>query len=110
VRVNGIDALALTKLDVARGRGTLRVCVGYRIAGTVVEDLPDLTRCQDVVPIYEEYEGWEEEMRQAKSLEELPRAARTYIGALENLVGVPFELISVGPERSQTVMLRHGFG
>jgi adenylosuccinate synthase len=109
VRVSGIDALALTKLDIARGRGPIRVCVGYRVGGQIVDELPDIGSRQGAVPVYEEHPGWDEEMRHVRSLEDLPSAARTYIAVLERSIGVPFELVSVGPERTETIILTSTF-
>ena len=106
VRVNGLDAIALTKLDVARGRGTLRVCVGYRLDGTLLDEPPgdadDLARAE---PEYIELEGWDGESREARRIDDLPAAARSYIGTLEGLVGVPMWLVSVGAERAETILL-----
>ena len=104
-----MDGLALTKLDVARGRASVRICVAYRIGQDVVEELPDVAWRTDAEPIYEECEGWPEHTGDARALGELPRAARTYIARLETLLGVPLDLVSVGPERSETILLRDSF-
>jgi adenylosuccinate synthase len=110
VRVNGLDGIALTKLDVARGRGPLRVCVGYRLDGTLLDEPPgdadDLARAE---PEYIELEGWEAESSGARRIDDLPPAARSYISALEELIGVPMWLVSVGAERAETILLRDPF-
>jgi adenylosuccinate synthase len=111
VRVNGLDGIALTKLDVARARGPLRVCVGYRLDGVLCDEPPgdadDLARAE---PEYIELEGWDGESREARRIDDLPAAARTYISALERLIGVPMWLVSVGAERAETILLREPFG
>jgi adenylosuccinate synthase len=110
VRVNGLDGFALTKLDVLRGQGAVRICVGYRLDGAELDEPPsdgdDLARAE---PIYVELGGWEEDASSARSIEELPGAARTYISTLERLVGAPMRLISVGPERAETIALGDPF-
>jgi adenylosuccinate synthase len=110
VRVNGLDGIALTKLDVARGRGRLKICVGYRLDGEVLDEPPgDADELERAEPEYIELEGWDEESRQARRIDQLPAAARTYISALEELIGVPMWLVSVGPERGETVAQRDPF-
>lgn len=104
-RINGLTELALTKMDILSGLETVRLCVAYRTAdGRVHEELPlgpaDLTPFQ---PVYEELPGWAEEVRAARSLADLPAAARQYIRRIEDLTGLPVSLISVGPERRQIV-------
>ncbi|HUS69048.1 MAG TPA: adenylosuccinate synthase [Kofleriaceae bacterium] len=110
VRVNGLDGFAFTKLDVARGRGPIKVCVGYTLDGVAMDEPPtdgeDLARA---VPDYIELPGWEEDTRRARSLEDLPAAARTYISTVERLAGAPASLISVGPDRAETIVLADPF-
>ena len=111
VRVNGASGLAFTKLDVMCGRGPLRVCVGYRLDGRDLDEPPadaeDLVRA---TPRYLELGGWEQDSRGARSIEDLPAAARTYISTIEDLVGAPMWLVSVGPDRSETILLHDPFG
>lgn len=106
VRVNGLSSLALTKLDVLTGLPRLKICVAYEYEGQVLKEFPYqgtvLARCQ---PIYEEMDGWTEEIGGARAFDELPSQARAYIARLEELAGVPVGLISVGPEREQTILL-----
>jgi len=108
VRTNGISALALTKLDILSGRGTIKVCVGYRVQGEVVSELPRQEQ-QATEPVFEEFPGWDEDISGARSIEELPTNARKYVDALEAMTGVPFCLLSVGPDRKQTILLREQF-
>lgn len=104
-RINGLTELALTKMDILSGLETVRLCVAYRTAdGRTHDELPlgpaDLSPFQ---PIYEDMPGWAEDVRAARSLADLPAAARQYIRRIEDLIGLPVSLISVGPERKQIV-------
>jgi adenylosuccinate synthase len=109
-RWNGLNGIALTKLDVLRGLPKIKVCVGYTVDGDARDELPtdpgEIARC---VPVYEELDGWEEETREIRDVEALPKAARKYIRRMEELVGVPISLISVGPGRAETIMLKNPF-
>jgi adenylosuccinate synthase len=109
-RVNGLTGLALTKLDVLTGLPRLKICVGYEYDGQVLKEFPYqgavLARCQS---IYEEMDGWTDEISGARAYDELPPQARAYITRLEELAGVPIDIISVGPEREQTILLRSPF-
>ena len=105
-RVNGLTGLALTKLDVLTGLHRLKICVGYEYDGQMLKEFPYqgavLARCQ---PIYEEMDGWTDEISGARAYDELPPQARAYVARLEELAGVPIDIISVGPEREQTILL-----
>lgn len=111
IRVNGIDALALTKLDVLTGLDRLKVCVAYDTPSGRVDDLPiDLLDPPGLVtPVYEELEGWKEALSDVKVLDQLPNAARSYLRFIEQASGVPVYLLSVGPNRNQTVVLQNPF-
>jgi adenylosuccinate synthase len=110
VRVNGLTGLALTKLDVLTGLPRLKICVGYKYEGQALREFPYqgavLARCQ---PIYEEMDGWTEEISGTRAYDELPPQARAYVTRLEELAGVPIDIISVGPGREQTILLRSPF-
>jgi adenylosuccinate synthase len=111
VRVNGVDAIALTKLDVLDGLDTLRICTGYRRGSQVVDDVPALAEELDKVkPVYEDHPGWREPLGAYKRLEELPAAARSYVARLQELCGVPIELVSVGADRADTIRIAPLFG
>jgi len=102
--VNGLSSLSLGHLDVLGGLDTVRIGVGYRIAGEVTSSLPcDLPHRTDLEPVYEELPGWEEDISSARSLDELPSACRAYIRRVEELVGIPVASVSVGPSRDQTI-------
>lgn len=106
VRVNGLQQLVLTKLDVLSGFDTIRICVGYDIDGRRVDTFPaslrDLMRAK---PIYEEHPGWQEDLSTVTSPEQLPDAALAYIRRIEELTGVAVVRVSVGPGRDQTLVL-----
>jgi len=103
-RVNGFTALAVTLLDVLSGLDTLKVCVAYRLNGAVtrefVADAPTLSRCE---PVYETLPGWSEPIGACRALHELPANARAYLQYIQNYVGVPIRLVSVGAAREQTI-------
>jgi len=110
-RVNGLDALAVTKLDVLTGLERIRVCVAYETPDGRVEDLPIdlLDRPELCKPVYQELEGWSEPLSAARSLDDLPKAALAYVRFLEQGAGVPLFLVSVGPRRAETIVLRQPF-
>jgi adenylosuccinate synthase len=110
VRVNGLTGIALTKLDVLSGFDTIKVCTGYKYDGAKVDELPAslevLSKCE---PVYEEMPGWREDISNAKALADLPQKALDYIGRLEELIGCPIVLVSVGARRDQTLLLKNPF-
>ena len=111
VRINGLSGLALTKLDVLTGLDEVKACVGYRLDGRELDELPrDLEDLERAQPVYESFPGWKEDMRGARALGDLPTRARSYVEALERHIGVPFYMVSVGPDRTQTVGIRDPFG
>ncbi len=108
VRTNGLASLALTKLDILSGRGPIKVCVGYRVNGEVRDELP--RRDADCAePVYEELAGWDEDISGARSLDDMPTKARDFVSTIESMTGIPFCLVSVGPDRKQTIVLREQF-
>ena len=109
-RVNGIDGLAITKLDVLTGLDRIRVCTAYDTPRGRTEDLPiDLFGSPDITPVYEELEGWTESLTEVRVLGDLPAAARAYIRYLEDGARVPAFLVSVGPRRRETIVLHNPF-
>jgi adenylosuccinate synthase len=110
-RVNGLDGLALTKLDVLTGLKRLRVCVAYDTPSGRTQDFPvDLIdEPGRVTPVYEELGGWTEPLGGARVLDDLPEAARAYVRFLEQGAGVPLILVSVGPRRKETIVLHNPF-
>jgi len=111
VRLNGMDGLALTKLDVLTGIDPIRVCVAYEHRGRRIDDFPaSLGVLRDVVPVYEELPGWQEPLTQARSLDELPENTHRYIRRIEELSGAPAQIISVGAGREETIVQQSVFG
>ena len=110
-RVNGIDALALTKLDVLTGLSVVKVCVAYDTPNGRTEEFPiDLLEDPGAVsPVYEELPGWSEDLSGVRVMDQLPPAARNYVKFLEDGAGVPIYLLSVGPRRAETVVLNNPF-
>jgi adenylosuccinate synthase len=110
-QVNGIDGLALTKLDVLTGLPRIRVCIAYDTPSGRVTDFPIdlLEESGSVQPVYEELQGWSESLGNARVLDDLPKAARAYVRFLEEGAGVPLYLVSVGPRRRETIMLHNPF-
>jgi adenylosuccinate synthase len=107
---SSVSGLCLTKLDVLDGLDTLQICVGYKSAGRVSEQPPLFADAfADVEPIYEEMPGWKESTIGVTSYDGLPVAARNYLERLQALAGVPIDIISTGPDRDQTIVLRHPF-
>jgi adenylosuccinate synthase len=108
VRVNGLDALALTKLDVLDGLPELQICTAYRCRGATLTEMPgDLVQLMASEPVYETLPGWTSPTKGVRRFEDLPREARGYIARLEEITGVPAALVSTGSAREDTI-LREG--
>jgi adenylosuccinate synthase len=109
-RLSGLAGLAITKLDVLCGLKKIKVCVGYRVGDQQRDELPlDLDELTSAQPIYEELDGWEADARGVRDFDDLPPAAQRYVRQIENWVGVPASLISVGPARAETIVLKNPF-
>ncbi len=110
IQINGVSGLCVTKLDVLDGVEELKLCTGYKLEGGFTDILPvgaeELSRCE---PIYETLPGWKESTVGVKTLEGLPAAARTYLKRIEEVCAVPVDMISTGPDREETIVLRHPF-
>jgi len=106
-RVSGITGLSLNSLDVLSGLETVKICTAYQLDGKTIESYPAslelLSRCE---PIYEEMPGWNEDLSNVKSLDELPANARHYVERVSQLTGVPISIFSVGRNREQTNLVR----
>lgn len=107
-RVNGIDGIALTKLDVLTGMPELKVCVAYETPEGRTRELP-IDDLAGAVPVLEDVATWSEPLAGARSTRELPAAARDYVALIEREGGVPVDVISVGPQRDATIVLRNAF-
>jgi adenylosuccinate synthase len=107
VRVNGLGGLVITKLDTLTGLKTIKVCTAYRVEDTMITEFPAsaeaVARCE---PIYEELEGWHEEISEAKEVSQLPPAAQRYLARIEELTQTPIHIVSVGAQRDETI-IRH---
>ena len=110
IQINGISGLCVTKLDVLDGMEALRIGTGYRLNGELRDILPfgaeDIAECE---PVYEEIPGWKESTVGLTSDQQLPAPARRYLQRIEEICGVPIDLISTGPDRKQTIVRRHPF-
>lgn len=110
VQVNSISGLCITKLDVLDGLESIRIGVGYRSHGEHLDSLPigaeALATCE---PVYEELPGWKQSTVGIQKFNDLPENARSYLARIEQLVGVPLDIISTGPDRQETIVLRHPF-
>jgi len=110
IQINGVSGLCVTKLDVMDGMETVRIGVGYRFNGVESDIMPAgadaLADCQVV---YEEMPGWSQSTVGAQRYEELPQAARNYLERIAKVCGVPVDMVSTGPDRDETIVLRHPF-
>ena len=109
-RLSGLSSMAITKIDVLSGLSTIRVCTGYTYQGQEYDEVPASTHTlENVTPRYEELPGWTEPLTHMRSLDALPHNARRYVERLEELVGVPVKMISVGAGREETILIRPTF-
>jgi len=110
IQLNGVSGLCVTKLDVLDGLPVVRICTGYRRAGQAIDLLPfgadDVAACE---PVYEEMPGWTDSTVGACTWDALPAAAQRYLKRLSELVGAPIDIVSTGPDRDETILLRHPF-
>jgi len=101
--INGIGSVAITKLDVLSNFDKIKVCVGYELNGKTLKSFPtDVERLDDVRPIYEELDGWKENITGCKSYSDLPAKTKKYLDFIAKQAGIKLEIISVGPKRRQT--------
>ena len=109
-RINSLSGLCITKLDVLDGLDTLKICIGYRRNGEVIDTLPTgaeaIAQCE---PVYEEVPGWPDSTQGIRTMDDLPRNARAYLKRIEELTNTPVDIISTGPDREETICLRHPF-
>ena len=110
ILINGVSGLCITKLDVLDGLPEIRVCTGYELDGRHIDVLPldadDIARCQ---PVYETLPGWSGTTAGLTNWEQLPEAARRYLERVQELAGAPIDMVSTGPDRVHTILLRHPF-
>ncbi|TVZ40542.1 adenylosuccinate synthetase [Alteromonadaceae bacterium 2753L.S.0a.02] len=110
VRINSMSGMCLTKLDVLDGLSEVKICVGYKNGAGEDVGIPcDAEGWEDIQPVYETMPGWSESTVGVKAVDELPEAARNYIARLEELVGITVDIISTGPDRVETIILKNPF-
>jgi len=108
--LNGLTGIAITKLDVLRGFRKIKLCTSYRYKGRTLEEFPSdaevLSQCK---PVYEEIDGWKEETKDVRLMEDLPSAALKLVKRIETLLDTPAVLVSVGPQRIETIIVKNPF-
>jgi adenylosuccinate synthase len=110
VRLNGINGLAITKLDVLSGHDSLKIANSYEEGGRTLTAMPgNIRQTQRLKPVYEDIAGWQEEITEARSMDELPKKAREYVKRIEDMTETPAFIVSVGPGREQTMLLKNPF-
>ena len=110
VRLNGITGLAITKLDVLSGHDTLKIATSYEADGKTYTAMPgNIRTTQKLKPVYEEIPGWQEDISGVRSVDDLPAAARDYVKRIEDLTETPAAILSVGPDRAETLLLKNPF-
>jgi len=110
IRINGIQEVAITKLDVLNDFDKVKICVGYRVNGKVLHHVPsNLKILESSEPIYEELDGWRKEVKGTKKISELPVQAQRYLKRIEELTNVKIAMVSVGSERNETIELKNPF-
>lgn len=106
-RVNSLDYLAITRLDILDHMPVIKMCVGYELDGKIIKNIPaSLNVLANVTPIYEEFEGWMTDISDIREYDKLPANAKKYVERLSEVAGVPLGIISVGPNREQTIVLK----
>ena len=106
VRVNSLTELFITKLDVLSGLDELKLCIGYNTENKVITDYPyELTILESAEPVYETFDGWSDDISSVKNYDDLPENAKTYLKAIEDFIAVPITFISVGPERTENIII-----
>jgi len=107
--VNGLTSVVITKLDVLTGLKEVKICTVYENTERSADFLPDANRLEKATPVYESVPGWDEDITKAKSFEDLPQNAQKYLKRIEELIGVPVSIVSVGPERDETIVVKDIF-
>lgn len=110
ILINGVSGLCITKLDVLDGLPEIQVATGYKLGGRHLDILPldadDIVACE---PVYESFEGWQDSTAGLTRWEQLPAAARRYLERVQELIGAPIDMVSTGPDRDHTILLRHPY-
>jgi adenylosuccinate synthase len=110
VRINSLGSGALTKLDILDDFDPISICIGYRYKGSVLKEFPnEMSVLEECEPVYEEVPGWKTSTIGITDIKDLPQKTRDYIARLEDLIEIPFSLISTGPKREQTILLNNPY-
>ena len=110
VRLNGLTGFAVTKLDVLSGQPIIKMATAYELAGTKVHAMPsNIKHAAAVQPVYEEMPGWQRDLSGIRQFDDLPRQARDYIKRIEDFTGIAAQIVSVGPDRAETLLLKNPF-
>jgi adenylosuccinate synthase len=110
VRLNSITGLAITKLDVLSGHKILKIATSYEAEGRTFTAMPgNIRTAQQLKPVYEEIPGWAEDISSMRNVEDLPQNARNYVKRIEDLTETPVIILSVGPDRAETLLLKNPF-
>lgn len=110
VRINSLNSGALTKLDILDDFETIQICNGYKYKGTLLTEFPtEIDVLEECEPLYEEVPGWQTSTLGVNDFQDLPKNAQDYIRKLEDLIGIPFSIISTGPKRDQTILVNRPF-
>ncbi|MCH5139123.1 adenylosuccinate synthetase, partial [Clostridiaceae bacterium UIB06] len=103
-RISGLTSFVVTKVDTLAGMEKVKICTGYKFDGRVIDYVPasleDLAKCE---PVYEEFDGWDESIENARSYDELPENAKKYLKRIEEFTDTRISIVSVGPKRDQTI-------
>ena len=109
-RLNSLDSLAVTRLDILDQMKKIKMCVGYKIDGVEIKQIPaSLKTLSKVEPVYEEFNGWMTDTSKCRSFDELPAGAQKYLNRISEVAGVPLGIVSVGPNRDQTIVMKEFF-
>jgi len=110
VRLNGLNSIAVTKLDVLTGLDEIKICVGYDLGGERINHRPaSLKKLAQCVPIYDKMDGWQEDISHVRQMEDLPVKAKAYLERITKITGVPVSVVSVGPGREETIVIKNPF-
>ena len=110
VRLNGLNSIAVTKLDVLTGLDEIKICVGYDLGGERINHRPaSLKKLAQCAPIYDKMDGWQEDISHVRQMEDLPVKAKAYLERITKITGVPVSVVSVGPGREETIVIKNPF-
>ena len=110
IRLNGLTSVSITKLDVLTGLEKLKISVAYQLQGKKIESMPaSLKQFAQCTPVYEELPGWKEDISAARQMDQLPTETRNYLSRIEEITEVLLSVVSVGPMREETIVLKDPF-